>query len=102
MKDLSTKILENKDKFIISEVQCDYDDNAAYQSFGISKDAQKYRLCFLTYDQNSDGIIVTVLNTAKDLADLLGTDEVDYDELENLKIGESETIDNLGFTVRIW
>ena len=102
MKDLSTKILENKDKFIISEVQCDYGDNAAYQSFGISKDAQKYKFGFLTHNQDGDGIIVTVFNSAKDLVDLLGTDEGNYDELENLKVGESATFDNLGFTVRIW
>jgi len=102
MKDLSTKILENKNKFIVSEVQNEYSDNAAYQSFGISKDAQKYKFGFLTYDQDSDSLSVTVFNSSKDLVDLLGTNDGTYDELEKLKVGESATLDNLGLTARIW
>ena len=79
MKDLVKKINEGKDCRLFSEVQNEIDNKKGeYHSYDFSGGQKKYKKGFVVLNQDNEFVAITAFNTAKDFADMIGTDEKYY------------------------
>lgn len=98
MKDIKTSLLEsNDDKFFFTEVQNEITNEAGYRTLSFEKTKKKYKMGFVSFDENDEFVAVCACNTGEDFANLLGVDEDEYDFLYKMKIGETRK--NI---IRIW
>ena len=103
MKTITQKIYENQYS-LFGEVQNEIDKNAAYQSFDYSAGSKKYKKGFITFNKDQEFISIVAFNKYTDLNELFGND-VDYKELDSLKIAEYSDIDeqsSITKYTRIW
>jgi len=105
MKDLISIITESR-KEICPEVQNEFENDYAYQSYTTTK--SKFDYGFLTFDANQEFYSVVGVNENSEFIDSLCNDfNLDAEELLDLKVGESISDkshgDNYNYSIlRIW
>lgn len=106
MKSLKDKLFESKVDDLLSEVQNEEGDKAEYHTFSFDKGKKKFKKGFLSFNEADEIVVLNCFNSAKDLAELIGTDEDAYDEYDNIKVGECKIIDEghpeKEHVLRIW
>ena len=102
MKDIKTSLLEsNDDKFFFTEVQNEITNEAGYRTLSFEKTNKKYKMGFVSFNENDEFVAVCACNTGEDFANLLGMDEDAYDELGKIEVGETKELKGETY-LRIW
>ena len=89
MKGINEYLDESKQE-LVSEVQSEYGDDYAYQTFAYGEGQKKFEYGFLTYNHDEEFFSVTAFNEDSEEAESFADqNDISVEELLDLKVGES-------------
>ena len=104
--DKDEEFYEKTSTDLLAEIQNEINKDGEYHTYSYEDGKKKFKKGFVVLNQDNEFVAITAFNTAKDFADMIGTDEKYYKEYEDLDVGEVAVIDDsdgsFSNVLRIW
>lgn len=84
------------------ECQNEVEQDACYHTLDVERGARKYRKGFVCVLQGDNAVVLVGYNSVGAYANLILGAEEDFQELDDLQIGESVELRGSGTYTRIW
>ena len=106
VNDKDEEFYEKTSTDLLAEIQKEIDKDGEYHTYSYEDGKKKFKKGFVVLNQDNEFVAITAFNTAKDFANMIGTDEKYYKEYEDLDVGEVAVIDDsdgsFSNVLRIW